>query len=239
MKLKEIFDQLTYGELSQLSIGGGEQGFIDPANYPKVVAHINLGLTALFKRFRLKEGQVAFKLIKGKTVYRVGSDEDLYFLNANFEDEFNDDILKIDKVMTADGYEFALNNGADEYTCTTPSASVLRLASTVAAQGPMLPPEMLTESLHLVYRANHPLIVISPTNFYPDKLSVELPYTHLEALLYFVASRVNNPIGMTNEFNVGNNYYAKYENACVELESQGMQVDNGSQNTRLARNGWV
>jgi len=68
---------------------------------------------------------------------------------------------------------------------------------------------------------------------------VQLPDSHLEALLFFVASRVNNPIGMTNEFNAGNSYAAKFEAACQALEEQGLQVDQDSQNTRLHRGGWV
>lgn len=42
MNLKEIFDQLTYGELSQISIGGGAAGQIRPEDYAKLVAHTNL-----------------------------------------------------------------------------------------------------------------------------------------------------------------------------------------------------
>ena len=53
MKLKEVFDQLTYGELSQLSIGGQAQGEITEENYARVVAHVNLGLSAIYKRFHL------------------------------------------------------------------------------------------------------------------------------------------------------------------------------------------
>ena len=44
MTLQEIFDQLTYGELSQLSMGGSEAGIIDESNYSRILVHVNLGL---------------------------------------------------------------------------------------------------------------------------------------------------------------------------------------------------
>ena len=68
---------------------------------------------------------------------------------------------------------------------------------------------------------------------------MELPDAYLEALLYFVASRINNPIGMTNEFHAGNSYAAKYEQECARLEMLNLEVDQGYQNTRLRAGGWV
>lgn len=48
MNLQEVFDQLSVGELSMLSVGGNDQGVIDESNWDKVLPHINLGLTALY-----------------------------------------------------------------------------------------------------------------------------------------------------------------------------------------------
>jgi hypothetical protein len=44
---------------------------------------------------------------------------------------------------------------------------------------------------------------------------------------------------MTNETNMGNTYYQKYEASCQQLEVSNLRVDQGSQNSRLYRNGWV
>ena len=45
--LQEILDNLTHGDLSHVSIGGAELGFIADKNYPKIVNCINNALTAL------------------------------------------------------------------------------------------------------------------------------------------------------------------------------------------------
>ena len=129
MKLKEIFDQLTYGELSQLAIGGGEQGQINEANYPSVVAHIRLALTALYKRFPLKENRLVLQLLPGvlqyeiNSKYAVGNMKSLvpvkYILDSALP--FKDDILKIERVYTGKGHELSLNDGADPFSLTTPS----------------------------------------------------------------------------------------------------------------------
>ena len=52
------------------------------------------------------------------------------------------------------------------------------------------------------------------------------------------ASRTYNPIGMTGEFNAGNNYNAKYEAECQGLEAAGLQVERGINNFKLNWSGW-
>lgn len=248
MKLKEIFDQLTHGELSQLSIGGSDAGAIDPANYGKVLSHVNMGLTALYKRFPLKESRLTIELQTGMTTYPINSNfavnsrrsrESVRFIKDSAVEPFKDDIHKIERVYTSTGYEMGLNDETDPFSVFTPTATVLRVPALVVAGSVDLPDELKTETLEVVYRANHPIIVQGIGLFEPDRIDVELPYSHLEALLFYVASRVHTPTGMTNETNMGNTYYQKYEASCQQLEVSNLRVDQGSQNSRLYRNGWV
>jgi hypothetical protein len=226
MNLQEVFDQLVYGELSQLSIGGGEVGSISEANYPRVLAHINLGLTALYKRFPLKEGRVSVELVPGKLLYATAA--------------VAPDLLKIEQVRTDGGFEFPLNDESDPYSVFTPTASSLRVPADVVAQLIDLPDWFKTINLELVYRANHPKVIQGLGFFDPKRVLLQLPETHLEPLLLFVASRAMTPMGVGQfEGQAGNNYYAKYEAACQSLESINLRVDQGSQNSRLHSNGWV
>lgn len=223
MKLQEVFDQLTAGEFSQLSIGGAAAGVIDDTNYARVLGHVNLGLTALYTRFTLKERRITFPLNPAS---------DTYLLSV-------DDVLKIEKVTTDADFELGLNNESDPYSCKTPSLNSIRIAPLVLAQGQDLPDDLKTGSITVTYLSNHPKLKMELGTLLPEQIEVELPYTHLQALLFFVASRVHNPIGMGQEFNAGNIYYAKYEAECQGLQGKGMQVDKGDQNTRLSRGGWV
>ena len=237
MKLSDIFSQLAYGELSQVSLVDQDTGLISTTKYAPVVAHVNMALTALYTRFNLKENRLLLPLRTNQISYALNSAEDIR-VEYGAED-FEDDILKVEKVMTDAGVELSLNDASDIYGCMTPSAAVLRVPLVVVNKGLDLPADLMTDRLELVYRANHPRIVIPTAGLLPAKVNIELPDSHLMALLLYVASRVHNPIGMSNEFHAGNSYYAKYEAECARLENAGMEVDQGSQNTRAGRNGWV
>ena len=236
MKLSDIFTQLAHGELIQLPLIDSGTGLIAASKHASVVSHVNMGLTALYTRFNLKENRLSFALRPPQVNYPLTSIEDIRSLG---EDEFNDDILKVERVYTAGGVELSLNDASDLYGCSTPSAAVLRVPLAIVTKAPGLPDDLLTDTLEVAYRANHPIIVYAANGFNPGRIEMELPHTHLAALLLYVASRVHNPIGMSNEFHAGNSYYAKYEAACTRLENDGLDVDQGSQNTRAQRNGWV
>ena len=248
MKLTEVFAQLTYGELSQLNIGGAEQGEINEDNYDAILAHINLGLTALYRRFPLKEGRLKLSLVPGRMTYPLTiayavnnsrSKEPVRFIVDLPTEKFIGDVLKVEQVRTSTGYELALNDGSDMFSVFTPSASVLRVPEAIVSQSANLPDQLRTSTLEVVYRANHPILSQETPRFNVETCELELPYSHLEALLFFVASRVNNPIGMVNEFNAGNNYAAKYEQACMALEEANLRVDQGAQFDKLHTKGFV
>lgn len=247
MKLKEIFDQLTYGELSQLSLGGGDAGAINPTNYDRILAHINLGLTALHKRFNLKEQSFVLELQPNQTTYPIHSRfavtgksrETVRYIKDSAVAPFQDNIHKIERIYAAKGYEFHINDQDDPYSMTTPAPTILRVPASIINNPVNFPEELITPTLEVYYRANHPMIVSDDGDLDPEVIEVDLPYSHLEPLLLFVASRAHTPTGMTNEVNMGNNYYAKYEAACQDLENYDLDVDQVSQPNRLASKGFV
>lgn len=248
MKLIEVFNQLTSGEFSQLCIGGAAEGEITEANYGKVVNHINLGLTALYKRFFLKEGRIALTMVPGRSIYPIHSTyavnntkskEVLRYLIDSPTEKFSDDILRIESVLTDIGFEIPLNDVLDPLSITTTSPTILRLPAALVAQAQSLPDNLKTSGLTVVYRASHPKLNPDAGAFNPETLELELPESHLEALLLYVASRANTPMGMVNEFNAGNNYASKYEMECLRLEQFNLQIDHNTSNHRLIRNGWV
>lgn len=247
MKLQEIFDQLSYGELSQLSLGTGSLGSISEADWPKLLAHINLGLSALFKRFFLKEGVLVLQLQAGQSSYHLKRDYAQSNTRSNVPvkyiidsgNPFVEDILKVEQVFGDTGHEYTLNDEKDMYSILITGPKTLWVPLEIVDTHIDLPEELRTEKLELIYRADHPRIVIGNGYFDPERVEIELPYSHLEALLYFVASRIHNPIGLVNEFNFGNNYAAKYEMVCQQLEQQNLRIDRVSTNTRAERNGWV
>lgn len=248
MNLKEVFDQLTYGELSQLSIGGGEAGTIAPAQYDRVIAHINLALLALYKRFPLKEGELKLELVAGRTEYDLKSrfavtsktsKEPVRYIKDTAVAPFRDDLFKVERVYAESGYEFGINDLDDPYSLGTPTSTKLRVPKVIVDKGPDLHDDLKTATLKVVYRAAHAKIVPEGTDLDPEMVELELPETHLQPLLLFVASRVHMPGGMSGEFNAGNNYLQQYELACQEIMGLGLRPDQDSQPDRLHAKGFV
>lgn len=248
MKLQEIFDQLSASEFSMISLGGQAQGEINENNWGKLISHINLGLTALYTRFTLKEnylklnlqaGQVSYPLTSNYAVNARKARADIRYILDTPTQPFSDDILKITKVETDDGIELDLNDQANRLSILTPTTQMLRVPLGLVNGDLEIPEAMRTNNLLVTYRASHPQVVQSLGFFDPSRVDIELPYSHLTALLWFVASRAHNPIGMGQEFNSGNTYYAKYEAECQGLEGKGLQVDQGQQSSNFERNGWV
>lgn len=237
MKLSKILEQLCHGEFRMLSLGNGDQGQIAEKDYPLVVSHVNLALTALFTRFNLREGRVLLRPVPNQAVYVLDNDYAMhnikskadirYLIDTPFEKFDEDTVIKVEKVLDQEGNDLMLNVVGEPASFTTPSIKTIRI------------PKDWVEDVTLVYRQNHPQIVVPEGYFDPNRVEVELPYTHLEALLYFVASRVHNPIGLQAEFHMGNSYMGKYEQACARLEATNVQADQGVLNDRFHRGGWV
>lgn len=238
MKLKEILDQLSYGELSQISIGNSSESGVNEENRQIVINHINMGLTELHKRFNLREGRFDIELIPDKFSYVL----DMKYAESNTQSNepnkyikdssnpFTNDLFKVERVYDQDGKELDLNNIDNKLAVHTPAYNIL-----------VIPDNNDFKATHLtvVYRANHPLISDNASIFPPELVEVDLPMSHLEALLFYVAARVINPMGSSGEFHEGNNYTSKFERAVQQLHQMNYRIDRMADNTRFVRNGWI
>lgn len=244
MKLQEIFDQLQGSEFSLLSIGGQPQGIINEHNQKVVLDSLNLGLSKLHTRFHLKEGELKLLLHPGVYLYLLKSSYVLGNPNSGeniryIDSPFVDDLAKVEQVMTEGGTELRLNDKS-MYAVSTTSTHTLRVPKALIDKPADLPEDLRTNSLTVLYRAMHP--AIGPDeygDFDVEDVEVDLPYPYLEPLLYFMASRVHHPKGISGDFQMGASYSAKYEQACQQLENANLQIDRGREPTRFERNGWV
>lgn len=255
MTLQELFTHLSYGELSQISIGGQEAGVINESNFHRLLPHVQAGLTALYKRFTLKEGQVYLTLFPDTTVYPLtsrylwsgtGQRPTGKHLEHGEVFRFKEDLLKVIRVVNDKGFEFSLNDLGDPYTIKTPDEKTLLIPERIVQQAAGLPDNLKSDTLQIFYRANHPNLAkaygpydLQSVTLDPGVSDIELPDAYLEALCYYIASRINNPIGMTNEFHAGNSYYQKFELACQQLEQFGYQIDSSDSTDRLRQKGFV
>lgn len=218
MNLKDIINQLASGELVQLNISGidpdtpetdMEDILISDEYLPRVLNSIQLGLIALYTKFRLKEKCTTITLVP---------DQYTYILTEP-------DLLKIETIYDAEGNELLLNLKHSTNSIRTPNYNTI-----------IVPEGAITLSLTVNYRAKHPKVNEVGVDMFSE---IELPDVYMEPLLYFVASRIFNPIGVSNELHEGNNYLSKYNNKCAELESYNMQIDSIGMENKFTDRGWV
>lgn len=268
MKLQEIINDLVYGELSQINIGANEQGRLDQKEYNKVVSAVNLGLTDLHTRFSLKINTIELIFNPGRYRYHLHShhkfsDESLvvgdFRLDVGFgtllvdtQDhsdaeyirdqpyaEFEDDILLITKVQTCEDRDLPLNVEGNPWSVKTPKANVIEFPRKMVDKWHETPGWLQTDRAFVTYRQRHPRIPAGAGEYDGNRVELDLPETHRQALLYFIASRIMNPIGMGQEFNAGNTYMQKYLLECKMLDDTGMQVDQASDGARFSGRGFV
>ena len=240
MKLSEVFEHLQYGELSNLGIVDKTSGLIPESLYPKVLSSVNLGVLELHKRFTLKKGILRIQLQPDQTMYRLEAKYQVgnkaptgtvqYILNDGVK--FQDDVLKVEKVITEKGCELGLNDQGSARSVATPQANMIYVSGLLQRT---LRPSVLT----LEYRQGAKPMKICESAFDQLCVNVDLPDTHLMALLYFVASRLHNPIGFSQATtHEGNNYANKFEQECLSLDFHNYEVDEVVQNHRACRAGW-
>ena len=257
MQLQEVLDHLSNNELSQISIGKQDPGVINDVNREKVVSTISLGLTELHKRFHLREDRLTVHLNPDTTVYKldrskvgkVAAVRDMKYLEQLKLFALKGTLLKVLRVTTPNGYELGLNDLGDPYSLRTPRFDLLEVPEAMVKNQADLPEYLSTDTLEVFYKANHPKLgkwengTFANGDVYTDgdmdMIQVDIPEAYLTPLLLWVASRFHNPIGMSNEFHAGNSYAQKYEMACMALETANLQIDQGSQVSKLRARGFV
>lgn len=248
MTLEEIYNQLAHGELRMLNLGElDNNGLFLSDNYNRLLPHVNAGLTALHKRFSIRQGTLEVELQPDRYDYHLSSVHaqsntrsraEKYIQDSEYY-PFKDDLIKIERILLDTGFEPAINDYSDTSSFITTSLRTVQVPKCIVDRDTHLPEWLKAETFKVVYRANHPKLTEDDGADFPEDMEVDLPDTYLEPLLYFIASRLHNPIGMVNEFHMGNSYYAKYEAACREIETHGYYVNQQGQDDKIRRNGWI
>lgn len=209
MVVQDVINMLVYGELSQHYMANN--GELNEDKIPVMISHINLGLTALHKRFPLR---------KKIETYVIDQLDTVIDLRATVPD-----LLKIEGVSLASGKEMVINE----------TKGLERVSSfdwfNIKFEGFEEGTEVLLE-----YRLNHPRIA---SNADLETTSIILPDSFIEPLITYVASRVVSSIGFGEAINEASFYASKFEMLCLQLENKSMINGDGFVNNRLESKGWV
>ena len=233
MFLSEIFNHLTFGELSKIDIGGTRNGVIAVEDYPKIISYINLGMVELYKRFSLKRKSLVLQLDSSLTDYPLTTDyalsndesaEPIKYILDSQAVPFTGDVLHIERVVNSDGKDLPINELDNDDAVYTPAFDTLNV-----------PEPTSNELLTVHYRAEPTPIDLQTTVI--DTVNVNIPYQLLEALLSYVAHRAYIALPTPEPTNSAN-AYTRFNAACFKAEELGLFNKLTTQNNKLENNGF-
>lgn len=237
--LKDIFHDLTYGELQGTAIGNllspDNESEPDPKSYAQLISHINAALKKLYSRFFCSAKEIYIELDESIAIYTLDSKyaqsntgsviplADRYIADS-VDNPFQDDVLKIEQCYDEEGGLLTLNDFSDDESLFTPSYRSIQVPwpnenNTIAVQ----------------YRAAHPKIEYD-VDMDISTTEVEIPEALYNAMLMYVAYRAMPRLDGGAE---KAQYKQDYEQECQRIEQEGLYPQAEPGDWRFDTKGWV
>lgn len=240
MTLQDVFEYLTFGELQSVVLGNSQEQEISPEHYRNVIAHVNLALKEIYKRFWLSSKQFYlqlyphiydYELDKKYAITNITSPEIYKYIIDSAESPFINDLLKIEQVFNQDAEELSLNDLTQDLSLFTPTYKTIQTPPVFKAN--------YTDSFIIVhYRAAHENIIYT-SGMNPANIEIFIPDGLLEALLAYIGYRAQVAIGGPEAQQEAMLYQQRFEISCDKARERGMEVTTNYTNTKLDTNGWV
>jgi hypothetical protein len=236
--IKEIFDSLAYGELTNMAVSKASNNSINPSEYLRIVSYINEGLLDLYTRFTIRTKEFDLYQRSGVTRYYIRSahlgdptagDDDIYIDNTQ-EDSIDADIIRLITAYDSLGNEVRINNAAYPDDFFNPEPDIL----TIVERDPV-------EVFSIKYQAAYPKISLN-SSFDPATYELHIPAYIVKPLKAIVASKLfTGKAGKTTENNqsLQNTFLHQYEIACAEIVDRSLIPQEREEDERFTNNGWT
>lgn len=243
MLLSELFTNLSYGELSNLSIGGEGSGTIPDAHKARLLGYVNQSLTSIYSRFMLRENEVVVAAYDHITLYplkkkfavqdeTVLAEGEVKFIEDTSFAPFEEDVVKVLGIYNEEGVEEALNDPLNEHSFYTPATGM-----DVTIQMPF-PQE--GNSYFVIYHATHPKLVIGEGGAIDLSQQILLPSVLESALQKRVAWHVFSPMNGAEHVSRAQEHLANFEMICFDAEQRDLVSTSRTQvNAKLHDRGWI
>lgn len=234
MKVTELFKRLSYGELSNLSVGNDGAGTIEEVHQPKLIHHINAALLTLFSRFRLSEKELLLIQVAHITHYHLirkfaestGADVPHAYIKDLSDQPFTGDVIRVLSVHSEFG-QVTLNDQANSWSIFTPQPDVLQV-----------PDPREGRPLTVQYQARHPKLDDRDNKIIGQE--IEIPFFLESALQFMIGSRVFSNMNGQDNIVKGQEYLAAYEAACVDVEQRDLVNQSfHTSHSKLEQRGFV
>lgn len=228
--VSDLYEELSYGELSSLAMAVEGAGTIQEEKRPSVLLYANAALTLLYTRFVLKQSEVLIEQYEHITNYHLiqrftesnGSEEEPYLYIKDLAGEpFKANVVKILKVFDIRGNELPINDANRSNSLFTPQDTVLQVPEPKAGQ-----------PLNILYQAFHDKLK-------EDDDEIVLPLTLHNAFRSYVAYKVFSAIGTQEATAKAQEHLGNYEAQCVlATEKDLVNTSVSETNTRFEKRGW-
>jgi len=228
MLVRQLFKELSLGELSNLSMAADGSGVIVEEKQSKIMLYAQDGLTKLYGLFLLSEKSITVETRDDVTIYplelRYAVTQETPGVTPHIidteEDPFLGDLIKVLSVVDSVGDYVALNDGEAEVSVFTPSPALLRV------------PEP-SGTYVVSYQANH-------TSLVDETSMISLPSVLEPALKSFIAGKVYGHMNGQENAILAQGYMAEFETTVLAVTDRDLVNSSTSQtNSRFDRNGWV
>ena len=227
MKLSELFRRLSYGELSNLAVGGEGVGTITEPMKPRIVSYANDALLALHSKFLLRENILMFKQIEHLTYYymlkryavsQIGVEGACevphHYILDSTDEPFEEDWIKLLSVLDEKGNEIPVND-TEEYTSIyTPQPNLIQVPLPVEGR-----------IFAMSYQARHPML-----DYVEGCQEIDLPFVLEPALTAFIASKVFSHMNGQENAAKGQEHMNTFEGVCAQVIDQDL-VSQGAPTT--------
>lgn len=236
MDLTQLFRELSYGELSNLSLANDGNGTIREADQPRLIQFANEALLRLYSRFVLKENDVLVELVDYITNYHLlgkfaesqaaTSPQDTLYIKDLMRETFTEDVIKILTVVDSFGVTLPLNDPENIHSVFTPQGNVLQVPNPIGGT-----------ALAVVYQAKHaPLLNVPPLVLTQE---IVLPEVLWGAFRAYIAGLVYKGINTQEAQAISQGHFAYYESVCLDVVDKDLvSTSLSSTNARFNKNGW-
>jgi len=236
MRIKDIFEQLSYGEFRKYGIGNDDGSGIQPSDYPRLMPFIKLGLTTLHKKFLLRSNTVLVQQYGVVSRYHLTnkhrqsdstSTEKYKYISDTVNEPFEESsLLKIESVSAENGDTYPLNDNGAAYSLFTPEYNIIET------------PYPRDENMMCVmYRADHAPLE-SAGEGVPDQ-EVSISNAYMDLLLMQIAGRYLMSSGNAEKEATGANILNRFEIGVQDLKANGLNQSEVHTNMKLELRGFV
>lgn len=232
MKVSDLFQRLSYGVFSNLSLGNDGAGDIAANKKPKVVMYLNEALLQIYSRFVLKEDDLLIEQDGAIRFYQLTvehastnteSDAQKYIIDSELK-PFTGDLIKVLEVRDQSGCALPLNDPEAPYSVFTPEPNVVQIPSPVTGM-----------PFGVSYQARHVEIGLSDY-----AAEIHIPITLESALISYIAYLNYRDLNTQEATAKSAEHLAMYEASCGQVEENDLVNSSYAfTNTRFNKGGWV